>query len=73
MNYLFFHTETNTNIRKNDEIKKCNFCEKTKTNVRLQTLDLKKYVPVCDDCYSTIIFPQNFEKKENQTQNIKKL
>lgn len=54
MNHLFCHAEN----------KKCNFCGETKNNVKFQTLDLKKYVPVCDTCYSQIIFPFNFEKKK---------
>lgn len=71
MSNIFYYDETNVNKNISYEAKKCNFCEKIKQGVKLQTLDLKKYVPICDECYSKIIFPYNFENKDKQVQKNK--
>ena len=50
---------------------KCNFCEQRSLDVKFQTLDRKKYVPMCNKCYLDILFPNNTIKK-NKNNIIKK-
>jgi hypothetical protein len=50
---------------------KCNFCDQVGLGVKFQTLDRKKYVPICNKCFLEILFPNNTIKntKDNIIKN----
>lgn len=63
----------NSEITNND--KKCSFCNKTKLDVKYQTLDIKNYVLICNKCFCKIIFPESFinsKNNKNINENINK-